>query len=153
MYTTLPLFCRVWYLAGLSSASSDTLEDFVLQGLVPRKILFFGVPDPASKLRPGRIRWYIFESLPVPLTEYFFKIACMYKLQHKAYNPCLKSQLAKEIFFVLLGIRTHGTTFKFNYLREFETEFENILGYESGAYIWGRFMKKHEAENLMLLYL
>ncbi len=41
-------------------------------------------------------------------------------------------------------------TFEYEYLREFETEFENILGCESGAHmgsmnqgpIWGQFMKK-----------
>jgi hypothetical protein len=28
-----------------------------------------------------------------------------------------------------------GTTFEFEYLREFETEIKNILGYESGAHM------------------
>ena len=31
------------------------------------------------------------------------------------------------------GLIPRRTTFEFEYLREFETEFENILGYESGA--------------------
>ncbi len=38
MYTTLPLFCRVWNPARLGSAGSDTLR-----GLIPCRVLFCGV--------------------------------------------------------------------------------------------------------------
>ncbi len=37
-------------------------------------------------------------------------------------------------------------TFKYEYLREFETEFENILGCESGAHM-GQFMKKKQSKK------
>jgi hypothetical protein len=36
---------------------------------------------------------------------------------------------------LLLGIRPQGTTFEYEYLREFETECENNLGCELGAHI------------------
>jgi hypothetical protein len=35
----------------------------------------------------------------------------------------------------LQGIRLRGITFEFEYLHEFETEFENILGDESGGHV------------------
>jgi hypothetical protein len=41
---------------------SDTLQDFVLQGLIPLRILCFRVSDPAGKLKPRGIRPKIFES-------------------------------------------------------------------------------------------
>ncbi len=56
------------------------------------------------------------------------------------------------MFFVLQDLIPGRTTFKFEYLREFEPEFKIILGYKSGP-ICGQFMKKPEAENLVLLYL
>jgi hypothetical protein len=44
------------------------------------------------------------------------------------------------------------SNFKFEYLGEFETEFENILGHESGAQV-GSIHKKTEVKNLVLLSL
>ncbi len=38
-----------------------------------------------------------------------------------------------QILFVNRGIRPHGTTFELEYLVEFETEYENILGCGSGS--------------------
>jgi hypothetical protein len=46
-----------------------------------------------------------------------------------------------------------GTTFKFEYLCEFEMEITNILGLESGAHMGRIHEKKTEAKNLVLLYL
>ncbi len=39
------------------------------------------------------------------------------------------------MFFVLQGLILRRTTFKFEYLREFVLEFENVLGYESGGHM------------------
>jgi|LakMenEpi03Aug12_release.lakeMendotaPanAssembly.Ray.scaffolds.fasta_scaffold4135463_1 hypothetical protein len=50
------------------------------------------------------------------------------------------------------GIRPRGATFEFGYLGEFETEFENYLGCDSGVHM-GLIHKKTEAENLVLLSL
>jgi hypothetical protein len=44
------------------------------------------------------------------------------------------------------------SNFKFEYLGEFETEFEIILGHESGAQV-GSIHKKPEEKNLVLLSL
>jgi hypothetical protein len=74
------LFCGVWYPARLSSAGSNTPQGLVLRGLIPRRILFYGVSDPADKLRPRRTRRKSFESLPFSLKEHFSKIVCMFKL-------------------------------------------------------------------------
>ncbi len=41
----------------------------------------------------------------------------------------------------LRGIRPQGTTFEFEYLCEFETEFENILQYDSGVDSWQKNQK------------
>ncbi len=53
-----------------------------------------------------------------------------------------------KFFFTCRG----QSNFEFEYLGEFVTELENILGYESGAqvFIW---WKKAEVENLVLLSL
>jgi hypothetical protein len=51
------------------------------------------------------------------------------------YDPCLQSPLSEKRFFVPQGMIPRRTTFKFEYLREFEPEFEIVLGYESGAYM------------------
>jgi hypothetical protein len=41
-------------------------------------------------------------------------------------------------------------TFEYEYLREFETKLENIIGCESGAHM-GSIHKKTEVKNLVLL--
>jgi hypothetical protein len=45
-----------------------------------------------------------------------------------------------------------GTTFEFEYLGEFEIEIKIFWSMNQGP-IWGWFMEKPEAENLVLLYL
>ncbi len=52
----------------------------------------------------------------------------------------------------LWGIRLRGTTFEFEYLCEFETEFENNLESDSGVHM-GLIHEKTEAKNLVLLSL
>ncbi len=117
MYTTLLLFCGVWYPARLSSAGPDTLQGLVLRGLIPRRILFCGVSDPADKLRPHRTRRKSFKSLPFSLKGHFSKIGC------------------------------RRTTLKFEYLREFEHEFEIVLGYEFGAHM-GSIHEKNQGPKI-----
>jgi hypothetical protein len=41
----------------------------------------------------------------------------------------------------------HRTTFEFEYLREFEPEFENVLGYELGAHI-GSIHEKNQGPKI-----
>jgi hypothetical protein len=130
------------------SAGSDTPQDLVLQGLIPRReglvlqglmprrIFFCGVSDPAGKLRPRRTRRKSFECLPFSLKGHFLKIVCIYKLHYPRHIcPCLKSPLSESFFCVLRGIRPRRTTLKFEYLREFKPKFENVLGYELGAHM------------------
>ncbi len=47
----------------------------------------------------------------------------------------LKSHLSNKNFCVPRGLIPHRTTFKFEYLQEFEPAFENVLGYELGAHM------------------
>jgi hypothetical protein len=50
-------------------------------------------------------------------------------------DPCLKSPLAQFFLKIPRVFRPRGTTFEFEYFREFESEFENNLGYESGIHM------------------
>ncbi len=50
---------------------SDTPQDFVLQGIRPRMILFCTVSDPAGELNPHRFRRKSFESFPFSLKGHF----------------------------------------------------------------------------------
>jgi hypothetical protein len=43
------------------------------------------------------------------------------------------------------------SNFKFEYLGEFETDFENVLGHESGALVGSIDKKNPDVENLVLL--
>ncbi len=150
----MPLFCGVWYPARLSSAGSDTPQGLVLRGLIPRRTLFCGVSDPAGKLRTCRTRRKSFESLPFSLKGHFSKIGCMYKLHYPRHIGFMLKEPLSEIFFcVLRGPIPPRTTFKFEYLWEFEPEFENFLGYELGAHMGSIHEKKPGAKNLVLLYL
>ncbi len=128
--SAIVLRCGVWYPARLSSAGSDTPQGLVMRGLIPRRILFCGVSDPAGKLRPRRTRWKGFESLPLSLKGHFSKIACMYKLHYPRH---IGSML--KFCCVPQGLIPRRTTLKFEYLREFEPEFENFLGYELGVHM------------------
>ncbi len=92
MYTTLPLFCKVWYSAGLSSAGrrlwypagicsvrSDTPQD-----------LCCSVSGPTAKLGPRRITYLLYRSVAQLCTL------------PKAYMIWLESPLAKN--FVVLRV-------------------------------------------------
>jgi hypothetical protein len=144
MYTTLPLFCSYDTPARLSSLGSDTLQDLVLQGLIPCRLLFCGVSDPAGKLRPRGIRRKNFESLPLPLKGHFFKIVCMYP---RHLGSMLKVPTILKMFFDLRGLIPRGTTFKFENLREFGPEFKNVLGYESRAHM-GSIHEKNQSSKI-----
>ncbi len=50
-------------------------------------------------------------------------------------DPCLKSPLAQFFLNIPRGIRPRGTTFEFEYFLEFESEYENNSGYESGIHM------------------
>jgi hypothetical protein len=50
-------------------------------------------------------------------------------------DQCLEGFLASNFLFVLRGLIPRGTTFEFEYFREIETEFKNILGYQSGVHM------------------
>ncbi len=51
--------------ARLGSAGSDTPQGLVLRGLIPRRILFCGVSDPAGKLRPPQNQTKKFSELAI----------------------------------------------------------------------------------------
>jgi hypothetical protein len=61
---------------------SDTPQDLVLQGVIPRRILFCSVSDPAGRLKPLGTRRKSFESFPFSLKGHFSKIICMQKLHY-----------------------------------------------------------------------
>jgi hypothetical protein len=142
------MFCVVWNPTRLSSAGSDTLQGLVLPGLIPRRILFCGVSDPADKLRPRRTRRKSFESLPFSLKGHFSEIGYMYKLHYPRHIGFMLQE--PPIWKYLLssaGCRPRRTTLKFEYLREFEPEFENVLGYELGAHL-GSIHEKNQGPKI-----
>jgi hypothetical protein len=104
---------------------SDTQQDLVLRGLIPRRILFCRVSDPTGKFRPRRIRQKSFESLPFSLKGHFLKIVCMYKLHYTRLTVSMLKEppILKMFFFVLPGMIPRETTVEFEYLGEFELEF------------------------------
>jgi hypothetical protein len=107
------------------SVGSDTLQDLVLQHLIPSRILVGGVSDPTGKLGPHGIRQKSFESLPFPSNGHFSKIIFMHILHYpKHKGSMLKEPLVLKIFFVLIARRT---TSEFEYLQEFKPEFEIIF--------------------------
>ncbi len=78
----------------------------------------------------------------------------MYKLHYpRLIVSILKEPPILKMVFVLQGIIPCGTTFKFEFLGEFEIEIKNILEHESGAHMGLIHKKKPEAKNLVLLYL
>jgi hypothetical protein len=148
MYTTLLLSCRVRYPARLSSAESDTPQGLVLRGLIPCRILFCGVPDPAGKLRPRRTRRKSFESLPYSLKGHFSQIGCIYKLHYPMHiGFMLKEPPIWKFFCVPQGLIPSRTTLKFEYPRECEPEFEDVLGYELGAHM-GTIHEKNQGPKI-----
>jgi hypothetical protein len=50
-------------------------------------------------------------------------------------DPCLKSPLAQFLYRFHGVSDPGGKTFECEYFREFESEFENNLGYESGIHM------------------
>jgi hypothetical protein len=61
----------------------------------------------------------------------------MYKLLYsRLMESMLKEPPILKWFFVLRGMIPRRTTFKFEYLDEFEMEIKNILGHNQGP-IWG----------------
>jgi hypothetical protein len=62
-------------------------------------------------------------------------LACKnYTIQEQK-DPCSKSLLAQFFLKIPWGIKIRGTTFEFEYFREFKSEFKNNLGYESGIHL------------------
>jgi hypothetical protein len=112
MYTTLPLLCGVWYPARLSSAGSDTQQGLVLRGLIPPRILFCRVSDPADKLRPCRTRRKSFESLPFSLKGHFLKIVCMYKLHFPRHIGFMLKEPYLKFFLCSPGSDTPQNNFE-----------------------------------------
>ncbi len=154
MYTTLPLFCRVWYLARLSSVGSDTPQDLVLQGLIPRRILFCGVSDPADKLRPCRTWWKSFESLPFSLKGHFSKIVCKHKLHEPRHiGPMLKEPPIWKFFLCSMRSDTSQNNFEIWISPRIWTRirkcFRVWIRGPDGVDSW----KNPGAKNLVLLYL
>jgi hypothetical protein len=154
MYTTLPLFCRVWYPARLSSAGSDTPQGLVLWGLIPRRILFCGVSDPADKLRPRRTRQKGFESLPFSLKGHFLKIGCMYKLHYPRHlGFMLKEPPIWKFCLSSAGSDTPQNNFEIWISPRIRTRIQKCFR----VWIRGPFgvdsWKKPGAKNLVLLYL
>jgi hypothetical protein len=60
----------------------------------------------------------------------------------------LKEPPIKKFFCVLRGLIPRRTTLKFEYLREFEPEFKNILGYELGAHM-GSIHEKSQGPKIL----
>ncbi len=154
MYTTLPLFCRVWYPARLSSAGSDIPQGLVLRGLIPRRILFCGVSDPAGKLRPHRTRWKSFESLPFSLKGPFSKIGFMCKLHYPRHiGFMLKESPIWTNFLCSAGSDTPQNNFEIRIFPRIRTKirkcFRVWIRGPYGVDSW----KKPGAKNLVLLYL
>jgi hypothetical protein len=154
IYTSLSLFCGVWYPASLGSAGSDTPQDLVLRGLIPRWILFCGVSDPTGKLRPRRIRQKRFKSLPFSLKGHFSKIVCMYKLHYpRLIVSMLKESPILKIVFYSAGYDTQRNHFQIRISRRIRNRNQKYFG----AWIRGPYgidsWNKPEAEKLVLLYL
>ncbi len=61
--------------------------------------------------------------------------------------------MVKDTLIEKKNILQRWYTYKSEYLREYETEFENILGCESEAHMGSIIEKKPEVDNLVLLYL
>ncbi len=143
MYTTLPLFCGVWYPARLSSAGSDTPQGLVLQGLMPRRILFCGLSDPAGKLRPRRTRRKSLESLPFPLKGHFLKIVCMYKLHYQRHIwSMLKEPPIWKFFLCCAGSDTPQNNFEIWIFPRIWTRIRKCFRVWIRGPYGGRFMKK-----------
>jgi hypothetical protein len=153
MYTTLPLFCRAWYLTRL----------IVLQVLILHRILFYGVwyptgffsagyQTPPGKLRPCGIRWKSFESLPFPLKGHNFFV-CMYKPLYSSHiGSMLKEPPILKIIFCSTGSDTLQNNFSIWISPKIRTRILKCFRVWEGP-TWGQFMKKLEAENPVLLYL
>jgi hypothetical protein len=72
----------------------------------------------------------------------------MYELNYPRHIRSMFQEPPSEKFFcVPLGLISRRTTLKFEYLREFEAEFENVSGYELGAHM-GSVHEKNQGPNI-----
>ncbi len=90
----------------LSCVGSDTPQDLVLRGLIPRSILICGVSDPVGKLRPRRTRQKGFASLPFSLKGHFSKIICMHKLHYpRPIGNMLKGTVSQDFLCSVFSVK------------------------------------------------
>ncbi len=69
------------------------------------------------------------------------------------WETCFDEENQKQQFSCQCPFNSGQSYFEFEYLREFETEFENILGYESWTQLGSFDGKKPEVEIIVLLSL
>ncbi len=100
------------------SAGFDTPQDLVLWGLIPRRILFCGLWDPAGRLRLRRTRQKRFEILSFSLKGHFEnRLHALTKHPRHVWFMLKEPPLSEKQFFVPRGRIPRRTTFKFEYLR------------------------------------
>ncbi len=132
---------------------SDTPQGLVLRGLIPRRILFCGVSDPAGKLRPRRTRRKSFESLPLSLKGPFSKIACMYKLHYPRHiGSMLKEPPFWKFFLCFTGSDT-PQNFKTWISPRIRTRIRKYFRVWIRGHMGSIHEKKPGAKNIVLLYL
>jgi hypothetical protein len=105
-------------------AGSDTPQNKILRGIRPRGINSCRKSDPAKQ-------W--------PSSVHFIADAC------SAGSGTPQNNVPR-------GIKPQGTTFQYEYILQFETEFKNIVEFEFRDYM-GSIRGKTEVENLVLLSL
>jgi hypothetical protein len=116
--------------------------------------LFWGVSDPAEKLRPCRTRRKSFESLPFSLKGHCSKIGCMYKLHYPRHiGFMLKEPPIWNFFLSSAESDTPQNDFEIRISLRIWTRIRKCLR----VWIRGPFgvdsWKKPGAKNLKLLYL
>jgi hypothetical protein len=72
----------------------------------------------------------IFEKCPLKGNDKLSKLFC--RVPQGLHLPAVSDTPRNKI---LRGIKPRGTTFKYQYIREFKTGFKNILGCEFGDYM------------------
>jgi hypothetical protein len=129
--------------ARISSAGSDTPQDLVLRGLIPRRILFCGVSDPTGKLRPHRIRQKKCKSLPFSL------IVCMYKLHYpRLIVSMLKESPILKMVFCSAGYDTPRNHFWIWTSRRIRNRNQKYFG----AWIRGLIQEKNQRPKISCNY-
>ncbi len=129
----LKLFCLILW--GLNSpVGSDTPQNKILRGIRPCRTRSCGVSDPAEPSLAGyqtpqnnERDVYILQQMLVlrgliPCRTMILRLTRSCGVS----DPTERSSAAYH---------TPGNNFKYEYFREFETEFKNILGYEFGDYM------------------